>query len=102
MSRIRRHLFSMINCGVPLYPRRLSACRSVDKIVMNSKASLALGVSKNKRLNEVATLDHSNYDHTTEDKTNSLIHVRFYVVGQPDLEGAFTGSWSDGGRSLSL
>jgi len=39
----------------PLYPRLRKARRSVDSIVMNSKASLTLYVSKSKRHKEVAT-----------------------------------------------
>lgn len=40
----------------PLYPRRLRAFRSVERIVMNNRASLTFGDSKMRRHSEVETL----------------------------------------------
>ena len=42
----------------PLYPRRFSDFKSVDRIVMNRSASCALGDSNRMRLRDVATLHH--------------------------------------------
>lgn len=44
------------NKEAPLYPRRLRAFRSVERIVMNNRASLTLGDSKMRRHNEIETL----------------------------------------------
>jgi hypothetical protein len=46
--------------GAPLYPRRLRDLRSVERMVMNKRASLTLGDSKMKRHKEVETLRTSN------------------------------------------
>ena len=45
--------------SAPLYPLRFKARRSVERIVMNNKASLALGASNRRRFNDIATLQSS-------------------------------------------
>lgn len=44
----------------PLYPLRLSERRSVERMVINSSASFALGSLNSRRFREVATLNHIN------------------------------------------
>lgn len=54
--RIERSVLWIKDWNIPLYPRRLRARKSVERIVINSSASLALGTSKMTRHSDIATL----------------------------------------------
>jgi hypothetical protein len=52
-------IHTRIIINAPLYPRRLRDLRSVESMVINSRASLTFGASNSKRHKEVATLVRS-------------------------------------------
>lgn len=77
---------------------------SVERIVMNKRASLALGDSKMKRHKEVETLKTlSKRDHLpTQSREHSLIHVYLRVSSKPELDRAPAIPFSDCGRLVTL
>lgn len=75
---------------------------SVERIVMNKRASLTLGDSKMRRHNEVEILKKHQTNTTTRPREHILIHVHLRVSGKPELNRAPAFPFSDCGRFITF
>lgn len=73
-----------VGSSLPLYPLRFSDRKSVERIVMNNKASLVFGDWKSRRLRDVATLDlgHGHLHRKEQKYTHSYMSVWAFPATQ--------------------
>ena len=90
----------------PLYPHCLRTFRPVERMVMNDKASLALGDSNMIRHNEVEILeviDQRRESFTTVVYSRySLIHIYLLVLSKPEFDCTLSITLSDRGGLVTL